>query len=205
VHEQFEDIEQQGDAARLGLWVFLASEVVLFSGLFVLYIALRIEHHAAFQEGIKHATKTLGSINTAVLLVSSGFVAYAMHVLRQGRVNLAAALTGVTILLGFVFLAIKLTEYAAHAHEGILPGGRGHFFQEHPDPGLPPFWTLYYTMTGLHALHVLVGVSVLSVMVLGMVFGSVTERTAYRLECGATYWHLVDLFWIFLWPIFYLA
>lgn len=204
-HDHFEDLAQQGDAARLGLWVFLASELLLFSGLFVLYAALRVEHPAAFQEGVRHATKALGSINTAVLLVSSGFVAYAVHALREGRVKLAARLTGVTVFFGLVFLAIKITEYAKHAGEGILPGGRGHFFAEHADPGMPPFWTLYYTMTGLHAVHVLVGVTVLVFMIAGMRRGTVDGVTSYRLECGATYWHLVDLFWIFLWPMFYLA
>ncbi len=205
VHEHFADLEQQEVAARLGIWVFLASEVLLFTGLFMLYGALRVEHEGAFREGIAHATKTLGSINTGVLLVSSGFVAFAVHALRTGHRKLAAACTSVTVLLALVFLVIKIVEYAKHWGEGIGPGGRGHFFVEHKDPGLEPFWTLYYTATGLHAVHVLVGATVLAFMVLGMAFGKVDERTAYRLECGATYWHLVDLFWIFLWPLFYLA
>jgi cytochrome c oxidase subunit 3 len=204
-HDHFQDVEQQADAARLGLWVFLASEVLLFTALFVLYAAMRVEHGHAFHEGIRHATKTLGSINTAVLIVSSGFVAFAVHALREGRVKTAAACTSVTIVLGLVFLAIKITEYAEHVREGILPGGHGAFFVEHPAPGLPPFWTLYYTMTGLHAVHVIVGVTVLVFLLGGMALGRVDARTAYRLECGATYWHLVDLFWLFLWPLFYLA
>jgi cytochrome c oxidase subunit 3 len=204
-HDHFESLEQQGDAARLGLWVFLASEVLLFGALFVLYAALRVQHESAFRESLEHATKTLGSINTAVLLVSSAFVAMAVHVLRAGRVKVAAALTSVTVILGLAFLAIKITEYVIHGGEGIGPAGTGHFFVEHRDRGFVPFWTLYYTMTGLHALHVFVGTSVLAFMVGGMVFGAIRESTVYRLECGAAYWHLVDLFWIFLWPLFYLA
>jgi cytochrome c oxidase subunit 3 len=137
-----------------------------------------------------------------VLLVSSGFVAFAVHLLREGRRKLAVACTSVTVLLGLVFLAIKIVEYAEHISEGIGPGGRGRFFLEHTDPGLSAFWTLYYTTTGLHAVHVLVGASVLAIITLGM--GS-ADRTTYRLECGATYWHLVDVFWIFLWPLYYLA
>lgn len=205
LHDHFSDLEQQEVAARVGLWIFLASEVLLFAGLFMLYGAFRMEHAHAFHEGIEHATKTLGSINTGVLLVSSGFVAYAVHALRTGHRGRAMLCTVVTIVLALVFLVIKIVEYAEHWHEGIGPGGRGHFFAEHPDPGLAPFWTLYYTTTGLHAVHVFVGATVLSFIVLGMVFRKVDEKTAYRLECGATYWHLVDLFWIFLWPLYYLA
>ncbi|HEY8078295.1 MAG TPA: cytochrome c oxidase subunit 3 [Labilithrix sp.] len=204
-HEHFAGLEEQESAARLGLWVFLGSEALLFAGLFMLYAALRVEHPHAFHEGVHHATKTLGSINTGVLLVSSGFVAYAVHAIRQGRRALAVGCTSVTIVLGLVFFAIKITEYAKHWSEGIGPGARGAFFTEHADKTLPAFWTLYYTATGLHAVHVLVGITVLAILVLGIVRGKVDERTAYRLECGATYWHLVDLFWIFLWPLFYLA
>lgn len=205
LRSHFADLEQQEVAARIGLWVFLASEVLLFAGLFMLYGALRVEHAEAFVEGIHHAKKTLGSINTAVLLTSSGFVAYAVQALRSGHRIRAAGCTLVTVGLALVFLVIKIVEYAEHGSEGIGPGGRGHYFVEHTDPGLKPFWTLYYTTTGLHAAHVLVGASVLAVAVAGIALGKIDERTAYRLECCATYWHLVDLFWIFLWPLFYLA
>jgi cytochrome c oxidase subunit 3 len=160
-----------------------------------------MEHPTGFAEGIAHAKKALGSVNTGVLLVSSGFVAYAVHALRAGRRGVAKGCTLVTIFLALLFLVIKIVEYSLHRSEGIGPGGHGHFFAEHTDPGLPPFWTLYYTTTGLHAVHVFVGATVLSVILLS----GLDERTAYRLECGAAYWHLVDLFWIFLWPLYYLA
>jgi cytochrome c oxidase subunit 3 len=208
VRDHFADLEQQAVAARLGLFVFLASEVLLFAPLFMLYGALRIEHPAAFHEGIAHAEKTLGSINTGVLLVSSGFVAFGVHAIRTGARRTAVVCTLVTIALAFVFLVIKAIEYTRHWHEGIEPGGHGRFFAEHVDRGLVPFFTLYYTITGLHALHVFVGASVLSVIVFGMMrrtSDAMRARHAYRLECGAAYWHLVDLFWIFLWPLFYLA
>jgi cytochrome c oxidase subunit 3 len=204
-HDHFADLPRQEVAARLGLFIFLASEVLLFAPLFMLYGTLRLEHAAAFHEGIDHAKRTLGSINTGVLLVSSGFVAFAVHALRTGRRKLAIGCTSVTIVLALAFIVIKIVEYAEHWHEGIGPGGRGHFFVEHGDRGLIPFFTLYYTATGLHAFHVFVGAVVLGFMVVGMMRGAVDERTVYRLECGATYWHLVDLFWIFLWPLFYLA
>jgi cytochrome c oxidase subunit 3 len=204
-HDHFADLPQQEVAARLGLFIFLASEVLLFAPLFMLYGTLRLEHRGAFHEGIEHAEKTLGSINTAVLLVSSGFVAFAVHALRTRRPRLAVGCTFATIFLALAFIVIKIIEYARHWHEGIGPGGRGHFFAEHTDRGLVPFFTLYYTATGLHAFHVFVGAVVLTFLVVAMMRGTTDERTVYRLECGATYWHLVDLFWIFLWPLFYLA
>lgn len=199
--DHFADLEQQAVAARLGLWIFLGSEALLFAGLFMLYAALRLEHPRAFHEGVTHAAKTLGSINTGILLVSSGFVAYAVHAVREGRTMRARLCTAGTIVLGLAFLTIKIVEYAGHVREGIEPGGHGAFFVEHADRGLVPFFTLYYTTTGLHALHVLVGVTVLSFLCVG----KLDVRSAHRLECGAAYWHLVDLFWIFLWPLFYLA
>jgi len=205
VHEHFEDLEQQAHAARLGLWVFLASEVLLFGALFALFASYREHFPGIFREAVLHNTKVLGSVNTGVLLVSSTLVACGVHALRAGRRELAAGLVAVTMALGVVFLAIKFTEYATHFEEGIYPGGSGAFFVEHGLRGFSEFWTLYYAMTGLHAIHVTVGVGVLGAMLIQLARGTMEPRTAYRLELGATYWHLVDLVWIFLWPLFYLA
>lgn len=203
--EHFESLERQAHASRLGMWVFLATELLLFGAAFALFLAYQFEHTSAFHEGVKHNTKLLGSINTGVLLVSSTLVAGAVHAIRDGRRNVAAALVGSTIFLGLVFLVIKLTEYAKHFDEGIYPGGVGRFFVEHPQRGLSEFWTLYFGMTGLHAVHVTVGCTVLSVLLVQLLRGSLTQTNAHRLEIGAIYWHLVDVIWIFLWPLFYLA
>lgn len=203
--EHFEDLETQAHAARLGLWVFLASEVLLFGAVIALFVSYRMHYPGAFHEAVLHNTRVLGSVNTAVLLTSSTLVACSVHVLRSGRSRLAGLLVAITMALGLVFLAIKLTEYGLHFEEGIYPGGSGHFFAEHGARGLPQFWTLYYGMTGLHAVHVTVGIVVLGAMLRGVVRGSIAAPTAYRLELGATYWHLVDVVWIFLWPLFYLA
>ena len=203
--EHFEDLDQQAHAARLGLWVFLASEVLLFGGLFALFASYRAHFPTAFREAVLHNTKVLGSINTGVLLVSSTIVAWSVHVLRAGRLRLAAWLVGATMALGAVFIAIKLSEYAKHFDEGIYPAGAGRFFAEHGVRGFSEFWTLYYAMTGLHAIHVTVGVAVLGTLLAQLVRGTIVPQAAYRLELGATYWHLVDVIWIFLWPLFYLA
>ncbi len=203
--EHFESLARQAHAARLGMWVFLATELLLFGGAFVLFGAYQVEHPAAFHEAIAHNTKVLGSINTGVLLVSSTLVAAAVHALRGGERRACAALVGGTIALGLVFLVIKAVEYAKHFDEGIFPGGRGHFFVTHPARGTAIYWTLYYLMTGLHALHVTIGAGVLAVLLLQVLRGTTGPRTAHRLEIGAIYWHLVDVIWIFLWPLFYLA
>jgi cytochrome c oxidase subunit 3 len=205
VADHFEDMEQQAHAARLGMWIFLASEVLLFAALFALYVSYRIEHPRSFGEGVEHNTHILGSINTGVLLLSSYLVALGLHELRRGRRLVSVVLVCGTILLGFVFLAIKLTEYSRHFDEGIYPGGVGRFFAEHHgDQGMMLFWTLYFMMTGLHAVHVCVGMSVLGVLTFKVARGQITEAAPHPLELGAIYWHLVDVIWIFLWPLFYL-
>lgn len=203
--EHFESIEQQAHAARLGMWVFLASEILLFGAVLALFASYQAHYADAFRQAVHHNTKLLGSVNTGVLLTSSTAVACSVHMLRQGRIRLAAALVGMTLVLGLVFLAIKLTEYAKHFREGIYPGGVGTFFQEHGARGLPEFWTLYFGMTGLHALHVTVGLIVLGVMLIQMARRKLSRVNVYRLELAAIYWHLVDVIWIFLWPLFYLA
>ena len=200
----FEDMRKQAHAARLGMWIFLATEVLLFAGLFVLYTAYRAEHPAGFAVGVEHNTLVWGSVNTAVLLVSSYTVAMGVHMLRLGAPRAAALLVGATIALGVAFLAIKAGEYAKHFREGIYPGGVGQFFHEHGDPGTTMFFTLYYAMTGLHAAHVVVGTGVLAFLLWKILRGDIGALAPHPLELGAVYWHLVDLVWIFLWPLFYL-
>jgi cytochrome c oxidase subunit 3 len=204
VAEHFEDLRVQQHAAHLGMWVFLASEVLFFSGLFVLYASYRIEHPHGFGVGVLHNTLALGSINTAVLLVSSYTIALAVHELRRGRQKASAWLIGATVFLGLCFLVIKISEYLKHFHEGIYPGGWGRFFEEHGEPGTKMFFTLYYCMTGLHAAHVTVGISVLAFLLVRVVRRELGDWAPHPLAVGAIYWHLVDLIWVFLWPLFYL-
>jgi cytochrome c oxidase subunit III len=201
----FESLEQQAHAARLGMWVFLASEVLLFGAAFTLFVGYQVHFPDAFRHAIEHNTKVLGTVNTGVLLTSSTLVAGGVHALRGGHRRAAGGLVAGTIALAFVFLAIKAFEYREHFHHGIYPGGAGHFFLEHGERGMAEFWTLYYAMTGLHALHVTIGAVVLGVLLLRVLRGHIVSANAYRLEVGAIYWHLIDVIWIFLWPLFYLA
>ncbi|MEO6420285.1 MAG: cytochrome c oxidase subunit 3 [Polyangiaceae bacterium] len=188
----FEDLEKQAHAARLGMWVFLASELLLFAALFALYASGRAAYPDAFSEAVHHNTKILGSVNTGVLLLSSYAVASSLNALREGRQRRTVVLLGITIALGLVFLIIKVTEYAEHFREGIFPGQ-------------VQFWTLYYMMTGLHALHVIVGMIILTVMLVKVSRGSEHAGRTHVLANAAVYWHLIDVIWIFLWPLFYLA
>jgi cytochrome c oxidase subunit 3 len=205
VAEQFESLAQQAHAARLGMWIFLGTEVLFFSGLFALYAAYRTEYPYGFAVGVEHNTIALGSINTVVLLVSSYTVALAVHELRRGKPRACALLLGATILLGLGFLAIKTVEYLKHFSEGLYPGGAGSFFHEHTDPGTKMFFTLYFCMTGLHAIHVVVGTGVLGFLLVKVLRRDVGEWAPHPLAIGAIYWHLVDVIWIFLWPLFYLV
>lgn len=188
--------------ARLGMWIFLSSELLLFAGLFALYAGSRALHPAAFKLGIHHADKLTGSTNTAVLLVSSTLVALGVNAAKASRKLTAIAwLTG-TLACGALFLLLKLLEYRRHLLHGIAPGGHGSGLAA--VAGLPQFWTLYYATTGLHAVHVVVGLVVLSVVLWKLIVAPI-ERSARLLENAALYWHLIDLIWIFLWPLFYLA
>jgi cytochrome c oxidase subunit III len=139
-----------------------------------------------------------------VLLVSSYTVALAVHELRRGRRRACALLVGATMLLGLCFLAIKAGEYGVHFREGLYPGGVGSFYREHGDAGTKMFFTLYFCMTGLHAVHVLVGTGVLGFLLTQVLRGRVGREAPHPLAIGAIYWHLVDVIWIFLWPLFYL-
>lgn len=202
--EHFDSLERQAHAAHLGMWLFLASEVLLFAGFFALYAAYRAMYPAGFGAGVEYNTRLLGSLNTLVLLTSSYAAASSVHALRAARVQLSLAWIGATIVLGAVFLAIKFGEYAAHFHDGIFPGGRGHFFAEHAEPGLREFWTLYFATTGLHAIHVTVGLLVLAWLGWRVARGKISAAVDHPLALGAMYWHLVDVIWIFVWPLFYL-
>ena len=203
--EPFDTLAHQAHAARLGMWLFLASELLLFGGFFALLLAYRVEHARGFAEGVHANTKVMGSTNTLVLIISSSCVATAVHVFREGRRRLAGALVFITVALGAVFLVLKMTEYGMHFHDGIYPGGHGAWFKDHTTPGLSTFWPIYFCAPGLHATPVIAGMTFLSIVGRSVLNGRLPLAHVHRLELAAVYWHLVDVVWIFLWPLFYLA
>lgn len=195
--EHFGDLEQQTHAARFGMWVFLASEVLLFAGLFTFYAAYRYMHAAAFASAITTNNKLLGSLNTVVLITSSFTIALAIDAAEHGRVRKARFLVGATLVLALAFLVDKFVEYGQHFDEGIWPGGHGG-----QTGGAAIFYTLYFLITGAHAVHVIIGMCVLGWLGIRL---SKPRVSHLGLELGGLYWHLVDIIWIFLWPLFYLT
>lgn len=201
----FESLERQEQAAKFGMWVFLASEVLFFGALFTLYAAYRVGAPRAFDDAAGHNTLFLGSTNTLVLLLSSFFIAVAVHRLREGAVKPAAILVFGTMGLAVLFLAIKAVEYWLHFEHGIFPGGIGHYFQEVDDVAAHmAFWNLYYVTTGLHAIHVTIGVVMLAVLGFRIRTGKLAPSMPHGLAIGALYWHIVDVMWLFIWPLYYL-
>ena len=203
VHVQYDSLERQHATAQLGMWVFLGSESLLFAGLFALYAAYRFAYPAEFHAASAHANLVIGTINTYILLTSSLTMALAIHATRQGHRRRTVALLGATIALGLGFDVLKIVEYAGHLAEGLAPGAY-YAYSALPAHGVVLYVTLYYLLTGLHALHVTGGVFVLVWLAVRAHRGHFTPRSHIALELGGLYWHLVDLVWIFLWPLLYL-
>ncbi len=201
--EQFEDLDKQTHAAHLAMWVFLASEVLLFTVLFALYAGYRAMYSAVFMEGIRHNSVLIGTTNTLILITSSATVALAVHAVRASKPKVAALFFLLSVLLGFAFLGLKGYEYALHIHEGIVPGVAYHY-EEMKMPGAALFFTLYYLLTGLHALHVIAGICILSVLGILCQLERYNSTKRTPVELSGLYWHLVDIIWIFLWPMLYL-
>ncbi len=202
--EHFEDMEKQRHAAKLGMWIFLGSELLFFNGLFTIYAFYRVAYPVHFRGAIEHNIKWLGTINTAVLVAGSLCVALAANFLRMGRRLIAVVLTLCTALAGVTYVVIKSIEYGIHFSEGIYPGGVGRFYQEHPEPGFKVFFTSYFATTGLHVIHVAGGVILLTWMAWWIHRDRVGPAGAYRLGIAGLYWHFVDIIWLFLWPMYYL-
>jgi cytochrome c oxidase subunit III len=206
VHIQYDSLERQHATARLGMWVFLGSESLLFAGLLALYAAYRFMYPAEFHAAAAHANLAIGTVNTYVLLTSSLTMALAIEATRRGRRRRTVALLGATILLGLTFDVLKAVEYAEHLAEGMAPGayytsGTSGVLAPH---GVVLYVTLYYLLTGLHALHVTGGICVLVWLAVRAQRGAFTPENHIALELGGLYWHLVDLVWLFLWPLLYL-
>jgi cytochrome c oxidase subunit 3 len=202
--EQYADFEGQDRTLQFGMWIFLASELLLFAALFALYASYRTMYLAEFKEAVRHNTFAYGTVNMYVLLTSSLCAALAVRGARAGRRGFTGGMLVLTALLGLLFLAIKLAEYAKHVRDGALPGPLYHNV-ELPSFGANRFFTLYWGMTGFHALHVTAGVAVVTWMAVRAFAGRYSPEHHTKLEMGTLYWHLVDLVWIFLWPILYLS
>jgi cytochrome c oxidase subunit 3 len=199
----FDSIEKQDHAVRLGMWLFLGTEVLLFAGLFLGYTVYRHFYHQAFHEASRTLDLSLGALNTVVLITSSFTVAMGFHFIKQGKARQCAAMLAITILFALVFLAVKSVEYSHKFQEGALPGKFYHF-HEVTGPGASLYFTIYFLTTGLHAFHVIVGMSILGWLLVRVMKGKYGADYYVPVELGGLYWHLVDLVWIFLFPLLYL-
>jgi cytochrome c oxidase subunit 3 len=188
--------------AKIGIWLFLFTEFMLFGGLFILYAGSRALNPEAFHEASRELSVPLGVANTVILLTSSLFVAAAITSIQKGDKKLAVWLTGSTACCGAVFLVNKAVEWGMKFHHGIYPNGPA---LAHSQSGVALFFGLYFIMTGLHGLHVLAGTVLLAVMTALLARGRVRQDDYVLLENSGLYWHLVDVIWIFLLPLFYLA
>ncbi len=188
--------------AKLGMWLFLVTEINLFGALFIAYSYMRHKYPADFHHGGGELNAVLGVTNTIVLLTSSLTVVLSIMAIQEGKRALSRFYLFGTVGLGATFLVIKAFEWSAKFHHGLYPGSAHLLTLPH---GEQVFFGLYFTMTGLHGLHVLVGISVLAVMARMIASGKITQDKNVTLENGGLYWHLVDVVWIFLLPLFYLA
>ncbi len=202
----YTDREQQREAARLGMWVFLTTETMLFGALFAVYFYDRRLMPGAFAAAGRRTDLWLGAGNTAILLVSSLTMALAVEAAKRRRDGALLARLLATMALGAAFLALKGLEYAHHIHEGLLPGASFRFSPAAYAKPAELFFYLYFLMTGLHAVHMIVGLGWLAVLAVRSGRGASRGADLFTpVETAGLYWHFVDLVWIFLFPLFYLA
>jgi cytochrome c oxidase subunit 3 len=204
VARQFDDPEQQRTASDLGMWVFLATEILFFGALFTAYTATRLHDPQAFAIASRLTNVTLGSINTGVLLTSSLMMALAVRATKLGFARAAFGFLCVTGVLGLAFLGIKFTEYVLDYQDHLVPV----LDFAHSGPhagGVENFFYLYFFMTGLHSLHMLAGLAVVAVLAVMTARRRFTPEYFTPVELGGLYWHLVDIVWIFLYPLLYLV
>jgi cytochrome c oxidase subunit III len=190
------------EGSKLGMWLFLFTEILLFGGLFILYSAYRSRYPAEFHDGGQHLNVVIGVANTIILLTSSLTVAFSITAIQKGNRKLTCLCLAATILMGAAFLVNKYIEWSGEIRHGLYPNSP--VLLQRPK-GDQIFFGLYYSMTGLHGLHVIAGIVVLSVMLALVLRRKITDTDFNKLENGGLYWHLVDVIWIFLLPLFYLA
>lgn len=204
LEKQFDDPVQQREAATLGMWVFLATEILFFGVLFASYTICRILHADGFAAASRRTDMLLGTVETAVLLTSSCLIALAVRAIRLDRRTSTWTLLLGTAALGVSFLVMHGFEYHKEFTEKLVPGID--FDQLGPDANITElFFCLYYFITGFHSLHVLIGVVVISVLAVRVARGTFGPSRYTTLELTALYWHLVDIVWIFVYPLVYLV
>ncbi len=202
VAPQFISTRHRDETAELGMWVFLATEVLLFGGLILGYFVYRHDYSAGFAVASRHTEIAIGTANTAVLLTSSFLVAWAVEIFSPETRKLCAGLLSGAIVLGLAFIVLKGIEYAGEYHEHLVPGV-DFAFDAALANGAQLFFVFYFVATAIHALHMLIGIGLLAVMAV-LTWRAPTTRHRAALHSSALYWHFVDVVWIFLFALIYL-
>ncbi len=207
----FEDLNQQRDTLTLGMWAFLVQEIMFFGGLFCAFMYYRAQYTDAFNAGSSHLDITLGTFNTVVLIGSSLTMAMAVGAAQQGKRIPTAGYIIATALLGFTFLGVKVVEYSEKFAHGLVPGKYFLVGDHHGVEDLLPmaanvelFYGFYFVMTGMHALHMIIGAGLMVWVLIEVFQGKVTRNKHAIVENFGLYWHFVDIVWIFLFPLLYL-
>lgn len=193
--------ENTPEGSRMGMWLFLLSEIILFFGLFILYAVYLRNYSSEFVRAGAQLNQLFGTINTLVLLTSSLFAALSVTALQKKKKGTACLLLSGTIFLAVIFLCIKYFEWIEKIDHGIYPGSASIMKMS---KGSATFYALYYAMTGLHGIHVIIGILALTICLVLIIKNRITPESNIVLENCALYWHLVDIIWIFLFPLFYL-
>ena len=203
LQHHFATFEQQFDATKIGMWLFLATEILLFGGLFVGYGLMQSVHGEAFKAAHHHLDKSLGALNTVVLLISSFTMVMAVHYAKHEERAKSARMLIVTLACAAMFLVVKYFEYSHKIHEGLLPGALYHHKGD-TVPGQFMFFSFYFMMTGLHAFHILGGMAAITWVLIRTNKGHFNHQYYGPVDLVGLYWHLVDLIWIYLFPLLYL-
>jgi cytochrome c oxidase subunit 3 len=225
LQHHFENMEQQREAGTLGMWVFLVTEIMFFGGMFLAYTLYRNLYPAAFASASNHLDITLGAVNTAVLIVSSFTMALAVYFTQIGKLRPQVICLGLTLVLGLTFLGIKAVEYHDKYEDHLIPGRlipwnpfnpgvqeEGQPVDHHKLHLLPGatvekvemFYWIYFAMTGMHALHMIIGAGLLTYLLIFSLRGRFDPEYHSPVEVIGLYWHFVDIVWIFLFPLLYL-
>ena len=199
----FHSSEQQLSAANFGMWLFIAQEILFFAGLFMAYIAYRWMYPETWLSAAEVLDKTMGTDNTVVLLTSSLTMVFAVRELEMNRIKQSIMYLWITIGCACIFLVVKYFEYAHKFHMGIFPGG--HYKSDSVEGMAGLFFGIYFAATGLHAIHVIIGIGLLAWLAFKVKAREVTKENYALMENIGLYWHLVDLVWIFLFPMLYLV
>jgi len=212
LRHHFSDMEQQTQASTFGMWLFLATEIMFFGGMFLAYLVYRYWYYDEFAAGSRSIDIWLGTINTAVLICSSLTVALGVKAAQLGKQKLLVFLLSLTMLFGLAFLAIKGLEWYDKYEEHHVPGysfSAADLIEKYPQLHIDPrpeqiYFSLYFAMTGLHALHMIVGLGIFSFLLYKAIRGTYGPDYHTPVEIGGLYWHFVDIVWIYLFPLLYL-